>query len=507
MRRDTFMARARLVGLIAALLLAGPAAAQYPERENVMDDTAIRNAVEDELMVDPAISLNAIDVAVNDGVVTLSGQVPHLLARHRAARVAETVRGVRAVVNELEVDTPARAASAIRSDVRAALHANPATESYEVLVDVAGSVVTLRGAVESWQEKRLAGRVARGVRGVGKVINDIAIDYPENRTNDEIRDDVKQALRWDNLVDHQLIEIDVRSDEVELSGTVGSAAEKRHAVADAWVTGVESVDATELEVARWARDADLRRDKYAVKGDAAIRDAVRDALLYDPQVNPFDIQATVDDGVVNLRGVVDNLRARRSAGNTARNTVGVLSVNNRIRVRAPDQPAPADLAAAVRAALERDPYVSRFDISVAADARGVVTLRGTVDTFFEKQLAGDIASGLAGVTDVRNHLAVEDTRPPFVFDPYVDDFIHYEQWYEYEPGYALTSDAEIEREIRDELWWSPFVDAEDVEVTVDDGEATLEGTVESTGEARAAVENAFEGGAVRVDNDLVVEGG
>jgi osmotically-inducible protein OsmY len=46
------------------------------------------------------------------------------------------------------------------------------------------------------------------------------------------------------------------------------------------------------------------------------------------------------------------------------------------------------------------------------------------------------------------------------------------------------------------------VDSEQITVTVDDGVATLTGTVDSYTEMEAAVENAYEGGAVWVDNDL-----
>jgi osmotically-inducible protein OsmY len=51
------------------------------------------------------------------------------------------------------------------------------------------------------------------------------------------------------------------------------------------------------------------------------------------------------------------------------------------------------------------------------------------------------------------------------------------------------------------------VDRDEVTVTVDDGVAELTGTVETWNERRAAEENAYEGGAVTVDNDLGVEFG
>lgn len=69
------------------------------------------------------------------------------------------------------------------------------------------------------------------------------------------------------------------------------------------------------------------------------------------------------------------------------------------------------------------------------------------------------------------------------------------------------TDLEIERDIERQLWWSPFVDADQVTVDVEDGVAHLAGTVDTHAERDAASENAFEGGAVFVDNDLLVRYG
>jgi osmotically-inducible protein OsmY len=69
---------------------------------------------------------------------------------------------------------------------------------------------------------------------------------------------------------------------------------------------------------------------------------------------------------------------------------------------------------------------------------------------------------------------------------------------------TTRSDTEIWEDIRDELWWSPFVDDDEVDVRVDEGTATLTGTVDSMAECQAATENAYEGGAVHVVNKLQI---
>ena len=136
---------------------------------------------------------------------------------------------------------------------------------------------------------------------------------------------------------------------------------------------------------------------------------------------------------------------------------------------------------------------------------GVANLSGIVDSYFEKLQAEDIASKVRGVIVVDNNLMVRKDYDPYVYDPYVEPwYLDDYDWYRYRFSYPKMSDAEIKEEINDEFFWSPFVDADDVEVEVNAGTATLSGTVDSWSEYWSAEENAYEGGAVFVDNDLIV---
>lgn len=489
------------VVLMAVMMLGGVAFAN-PD----LNDQTITNAVENEILYDQAVKLNNVDISVTNGVVTLTGETDNLLAKKRAARIARTIRGVRSVVNRVKVN-PAliRVDSALSQDVNDALLSNPATESYEIQVKASLGTITLSGRVESWQEKQFAEKVASSVRGVRSVKNTIKVDYPEERMDHEIKADVEEKLKWDTLVDHELIDVKVDDGEVTLTGTVGSSAEKQIAAADAWVTGTEHVDATDLTVAYWARDEKLRKEKYVTRSDKEIREAVESAMLYDPRVASFEITPEVHYGHVTLRGTVDHVQAKRAAEQDARNTVGVFRVYNRIKVRATDEIEDAQIAAKVRDALRRDPYVEKYEIDVSVDY-GVVTLDGEVDSYFEKSQADTVASSVEGVIVVDNDLAVDLEDEPLVYDPYVDPIWPYTYpWYDYDPSPTIKSDAHLLDDVQDELWWSPFVDSDDVNVAVDDGVVTLTGTVDSWSEYNAATENAYEGGAIWVDNDLAVE--
>ena len=496
------------LALAAVLLLAAsPFATRYGEAAvRELSDPNILGAVEDELIMDPAVVLNNIDVSVNEGVVSLTGSVDNILARERAGRVAETVKGVRSVVNRIDVEPVLlRSDTEIERDVQDALLDNAATEAFEVRVSVLDGEVTLRGTVDSWQEKQLAATVAKGVRGVTGLENRIDVAPVPDRPDDEILAEVQQALRWDALVDHVMIEAAVEDGLVMLSGVVGSAAEKRRAMLSAHVTGVVTVDASDLDVKHWAREEELRKGKYAAVSDPEVRKAVEDALLYDPRVVSLAVTTRVDDGMVTLRGTVSNLKAKRAAERDAMNTVGVTSVRNRLRVRPQEPVGDEKLERKANAAITRDPYLETHEITVNV-AGGTARLYGSVDSFFEKARAEDAVSAVEGIQIVDNKVTVDYDRAFPAYDPYVDEqYLSGLDWYRPEPLYPAKGDAEIEEAVRDQLWWSPFVDADEVDVTVDAGTAVLTGKVDSWNEYTAAARNAYEAGAVWVDNDLRVE--
>lgn len=209
----------------------------------------------------------------------------------------------------------------------------PATDSYEITVQVKEAVVTLTGTVESWQEKQLCGQVAKGVRGIKEVDNRITVDYKAEWSPIEIKPEFERTLTSDVWVDDGLIEVTVRNGTVTLSGTVGSAAEKSRAFEDAWVAGVKTVDTSNLEVKWWLRDKMSREWKYYQASDKVSEKAVKDAFSKDPRVVAFNPVVDVDDGVVSLTGIVDNPKAKKAAEQDAKNTVGVWRVKNYLKVR------------------------------------------------------------------------------------------------------------------------------------------------------------------------------
>ncbi len=417
-------------------------------------DAEISNSVSWALAMNPAVSEHLVDVSTDEGVVTLSGHTDNLLARDRAVQIARSTAGVRAVVNRIVVRPIVRSDREIREDVLAALKNDPAADKYEVKVKVNDSIVTLTGTVESWAERRLVTEVVKGVKGVSDIRNKIAVQFEMTRPDSEIRADVERMLEVGVVTAPRDIEVTVKDGHVKLSGVVGSPAEEFEAAQNAWVNGVKSVDTSGLTIEWWAKDK--LRPRYEVLTDAQIKEAVRDALRYDPRVSSFSPRIDVQAGVVWLTGTVRNMGAKLAAK---------LIDDDIIEER-------------VRAALRRDPYIDRFDIGVAS-LNGKVYLTGSVSTWFEKRRAEMDAARVRGVLAVSSGIALE-------------------------PVWQVKSDQELREDVIRQLKWARNVDTQDVSVEVEKGTVILRGEVDNWAEWRAAQANAMHAGAEGVINKVTV---
>lgn len=499
--------RMAAVGVLTPAVVALPMLAQAATG-NVLTDRTIADAVDDELLFDPAVLSQSIHVTAREGVVTLTGVTDNILAKERATEVARSVKGVRSVVNAIEVKVPPeRRGSDLQSLVVNALRDDPATDAYEInVMSGLDGQITLRGTVDSWQERQLAATVAKGVSGVTRLNNRLDVDFGDGERSDaEIQAEVTRRLQWDVLIDAEALDVAVEDGVVRLSGIVGSATERIRAEKFAYVNGVNKVEVGEVEIHDWAQVPYRRNSVPIYKSDSEVEAAVKDALVYDPRIDAGEVTVAIEDGTATLRGSVASLAAMRSAERNARNTVGVIEVINRIKVAPSGDGSDADVKKRVEAALARDPFVEGHEIAAVVSG-GIVKLYGLVDNYHEKSQAEQAVERVSGVIATVNNLGVRDRGMPLVLDPFVSNYpADLYGWYDYRPRVSLRMDHKIRESIEDQLWWSPFVDADEVTVEVVDGRATLTGAVDSFAEWQAAAENAWEGGAVWVDNDLTIQ--
>jgi hypothetical protein len=139
------------------------------------------------------------------------------------------------------------------------------------------------------------------------------------------------------------------------------------------------------------------------------------------------------------------------------------------------------LTDAVIANLDRDPRIPEsLEIAVAADD-GLVTLRGTVESFSQRRAAGQDAKKVDGVYDVDNELNVSLT------------------------GANRRDDDEIRGAALQGLIGDVDVPSDFVDVKVDDGWVTLKGNVSYQFESDAAYDDvASLYGVLGVTNEIVV---
>ncbi len=277
---------------------------------------------------------NNLELGIEDdnGIIVLTGTVPDLFSQKRAVERTKLVVGVRAVVDRMKLQMEPIDDQALRDDLVAALHTDPLTRNEGIGVAVKDGVVTLTGTVSSEQRRAQAVRIAERGDSVTRVVNGLQVAYAFDRSDPAIRADVISELRWDPHVDADLTMVAVHDGVVTLSGLVGSTTERDRITEDAWIAGVRAVDSNRLTVNSLFGDYDLRHEPFPVRSDGAIAQTIQQASGLDPRLLYSDLEPEVVAGVVTLMGQVNDEPARQAALELARDTVGVVQVDDDLHI-------------------------------------------------------------------------------------------------------------------------------------------------------------------------------
>jgi osmotically-inducible protein OsmY len=138
------------------------------------DPDIARDAIE-EIKRDLPFSWEKIRVTVSDGWVTLDGEVEWHFQRESAEEAVWRVRGIKGVVNNIEV-RPYVPPVEIKRKIEEALRRAAELDASRITVEANGSEVILRGTVRSWAEREEAEQAAWRAPGVTKVDNRIRIE-------------------------------------------------------------------------------------------------------------------------------------------------------------------------------------------------------------------------------------------------------------------------------------------------------------------------------------------
>ncbi len=207
-------------------------------------DIQLQLDVLDELQYEPSVDPAEIGVTTRDGIVTLAGRVKSYAEKWSAARSAERVSGVQAVVDEMEVNLPDVHFRTDEDIARAALNAlkwDVMVPDEQLKIKVEKGYITLEGSVDQKYQETAAVRAIRNLAGVKGVTN--LIQVKPRVTPSGVKTKIENAFRRAAEVDAQRIKVNVVDSKVTLHGTVHSWAERTAAEQAAWsAPGVTQVE-------------------------------------------------------------------------------------------------------------------------------------------------------------------------------------------------------------------------------------------------------------------------
>jgi len=145
---------------------------------SIRTDSDIAGAVENVLLWSSHFPQNAIKVMVENGWVTLSGEVDWQYQRRAAIASVQHLMGVTGVSDQIIIN-PESAVGDIKLGIESALkrYAKGDARNINVEVSVTGDKVTLGGRVHNWAERNLALNTAWDAPGVRGVVDNMTVAF------------------------------------------------------------------------------------------------------------------------------------------------------------------------------------------------------------------------------------------------------------------------------------------------------------------------------------------
>lgn len=215
-------------------------------------------------------------------------------------------------------------------------------------------------------------------------------------TDIRLRDAVVRQLDWDPEVDASAIGVTAMDGIVTLTGFIDGYTGKL--AAERVVKRVRGVRAV-------ANDTTVRL--LVDRTDTDIAHDAAQALKLGPAL-AANVQAVVHNGRVTLTGTVEWLFQKDQAENAVGHVRGLLGVLNHITVK--PRSGQRDVQRRIKRALHHNADLDGRHISVTVSDE-VVTLRGTVGSWMQRDAAERAAGSAQGITRVDNEIVVEPPEP------------------------------------------------------------------------------------------------
>jgi len=205
-------------------------------KEEIMKtDSQLQKDVMAELDWEPSVHAAQIGVEVKDGVVTLAGDVATYTEKWNAELATQRVAGVKALAVDLKVkliESGVRTDGDIGKSARSVMDWTSAVQADTVEIMVEKGFVTLTGEVDWKFQKEAAADAVRFLSGVVGVSNQITVT-PSVKAS-VVKADIEAAIRRAATEDGKRISVGVSGNDVTLSGSIHSWAERDLATQSAW---------------------------------------------------------------------------------------------------------------------------------------------------------------------------------------------------------------------------------------------------------------------------------
>ncbi len=366
----------------------------------------LRRAVERRLEADPVLNSSEIQVEADGSTVKLNGVVSSLHAIRRAQSVAQQVRGVARVQNEL-TRGPAEDASEVVADdqiamaIREVLGKDDRSLKQSIDVNVVDGVVTLEGEVRSHPRRRFYRYLIERMRGVRQVDNRLEViraepgEGEERPSLEDATKDVQMALDAAELPNAQL-RAQMADAQIAIVGKVGSLAQQQKLLrlARDFAAGYPLVDA--MEVADLDRSAEtMRRElEELMKTDVLLADA--------------SIQIELEGQVARLGGRVERFADKVRAERLASTVRGIGSIENRLAVDWMATVSDESLKERIEERWRRNRLTADLMDEVRVSVTdGRVSLQGRVSNPEARRQLGIVASRTDGIRSLKNEIVVD----------------------------------------------------------------------------------------------------
>lgn len=137
-------------------------------------DADIARSAQSVLSWSTTVPGHSVKVMVENGSVSLTGDVDWQFQRLAAAACVRGLPGVTGVSNQIAIK-PTLDVGAVKSDIEAALKRTATADAQGIEVAVAGADITLTGTVQSWSERQAARASAWRTPGVRSVVDKMVL--------------------------------------------------------------------------------------------------------------------------------------------------------------------------------------------------------------------------------------------------------------------------------------------------------------------------------------------